>query len=46
MDAGARGVAMGRNIWGHQRVKEMTQAIGAIVHRNASVEEALAILNG
>jgi DhnA family fructose-bisphosphate aldolase class Ia len=44
MDAGARGVAMGRNIWGHPRALQMTQAVGAIVHRNASVEEALELL--
>jgi DhnA family fructose-bisphosphate aldolase class Ia len=45
VDAGARGVAMGRNIWGHKNVKGMTQAVSAIVHRNASVEEALALVN-
>jgi DhnA family fructose-bisphosphate aldolase class Ia len=45
MEAGARGVAMGRNIWGHQRVARMTQAIVAMVHREASVAEALEILN-
>lgn len=45
LDAGARGVAMGRNIWGHSRAGKMTQAVAAIVHRNASVEEALEILS-
>jgi DhnA family fructose-bisphosphate aldolase class Ia len=45
MDAGARGVAMGRNIWGHPRARNMTQAVAAIVHHNASVEEALTLLN-
>lgn len=44
MDAGARGVAMGRNIWGHARVKQMTQAVVAIVHRGASVDEAMEVL--
>lgn len=45
MDAGARGVAMGRNIWGHPRARSMTKAVRAIVHGNATVEEALQVLN-
>lgn len=44
MDAGGRGVAMGRNIWGHKNPQKMTAAIVAIVHEDASVEEALEIL--
>lgn len=44
VDAGARGVAMGRNIWGHARVKQMTQAVVAIVHGGVSVEEAMELL--
>lgn len=44
MDAGARGVAMGRNIWGHRNPRKMTEAIVALVHREAKVEDALAIL--
>lgn len=44
IDAGGRGVAMGRNIWGHQNPQKMTAAVVAIVHQDASVEEALAIL--
>lgn len=46
MDAGARGVAMGRNIWGHKHVAKMTRAVRAIVHDDAPVEAALEILNG
>jgi DhnA family fructose-bisphosphate aldolase class Ia len=44
MDAGARGVAMGRNIWGHRRPRKMTEAIVALVHDNVSVDEASRIL--
>lgn len=45
MDAGARGVAMGRNIWGHRCAQKMTQAVAAIVHQCATVDEALEMLN-
>lgn len=44
VDAGARGVAMGRNIWNHPHPDKMTAAIAALVHRNASVEQALELL--
>ena len=45
MDAGGSGVAMGRNIWGHRNPRQMTEAVSAIVHDNASVDQALAILS-
>jgi DhnA family fructose-bisphosphate aldolase class Ia len=44
MQAGANGVAVGRNIWGHAAPAKMTAAIVAIVHNNASVDEALRVL--
>lgn len=44
MQAGASGVAVGRNIWGHDAPARMTAAIAAIVHGNASVDEALRLL--
>lgn len=44
MDAGGRGVAMGRNIWGHKTPQKMTAAVAAIVHDDASVEHALEML--
>ncbi len=44
MDAGASGVAMGRNIWGHAKPEAMTAAVAAVVHEDASVDEALKIL--
>lgn len=40
MDAGAVGIAMGRNIWGHDNVAGMTAALAAIIHDDASVETA------
>lgn len=39
--SGARGVAMGRNIWQHAAPAKMTAAITSIIHGNASVDEAL-----
>jgi DhnA family fructose-bisphosphate aldolase class Ia len=44
MDAGARGVAMGRNIWNHPQPQKITAAIAAIVHQNASVAQAIEML--
>jgi class I fructose-bisphosphate aldolase len=45
IDAGSSGVSIGRNIFQHARVEQMTRAVAGIVHDNKSVEEALAILN-
>ncbi|MDF3000573.1 MAG: deoxyribose-phosphate aldolase/phospho-2-dehydro-3-deoxyheptonate aldolase [Bacillota bacterium] len=44
MDAGASGVAIGRNIWGSGNTVSMTKALAAIIHKNASVDEAYEIL--
>ncbi|NJL70668.1 MAG: hypothetical protein HC888_03140 [Candidatus Competibacteraceae bacterium] len=44
LDAGGAGVAMGRNIWGHPAPEAVTAAIAAIVHDDASVEDALRVL--
>jgi DhnA family fructose-bisphosphate aldolase class Ia len=41
MDNGAAGVAMGRNLWGHPDPGRITAALAAIIHENASVDEAL-----
>jgi DhnA family fructose-bisphosphate aldolase class Ia len=46
MKAGSKGVAIGRNIWGAECPTNMTKAIAAIVHENASSSEAVDILNG
>ncbi|MBI4317984.1 MAG: fructose-bisphosphate aldolase [Chloroflexi bacterium] len=41
VDAGATGVAMGRNIWSHQHPERMTAALAAIIHDGATVEQAM-----
>jgi DhnA family fructose-bisphosphate aldolase class Ia len=45
MRQGARGIVYGRNIIQHPKPRQMTQALMAIVHADASVEEALAKLS-
>jgi putative autoinducer-2 (AI-2) aldolase len=44
MQAGAKGVDMGRNIWQSPRAVGMIKAIRAIVHEGASVKEAAKLL--
>ncbi len=44
MQAGARGVAVGRNIWRHPTPDKITAAIAAIIHDNATVDAALEYL--
>lgn len=44
MQAGGVGVSIGRNVFQHQRPTAMVQAISAIVHEDATVTEALALL--
>ncbi len=44
MDAGARGVAIGRNIFQAKNPTKMTKAIAMIVHENVSAKEALEFL--
>jgi DhnA family fructose-bisphosphate aldolase class Ia len=44
MQAGASGVAVGRNIYQHPRPDRMTAAIVAIVHDGATVDAALEVL--
>lgn len=46
MAAGAAGVAIGRNIWGHADPEKITRALSAIIHQKTSLEEAVAILRG
>ena len=40
LQAGGKGVSIGRNIFQHQDVEAMTRAIFVIVHRGATVKEA------
>lgn len=42
--AGAIGVAMGRNLWGAENPVQMIKAISAIVHEDAGVADALAMI--
>ncbi|HIH70298.1 2-amino-3,7-dideoxy-D-threo-hept-6-ulosonate synthase [Methermicoccus shengliensis] len=44
MQAGARGVAVGRNVFQHDEPTKITRAICAIVHEGATVREALELL--
>ncbi|NOX60541.1 MAG: deoxyribose-phosphate aldolase [Chloroflexi bacterium] len=44
LDAGAKGVAIGRNIFQAENPQAMTAAIAALIHDDASVEQALRIL--
>lgn len=44
MDAGAKGVIMGRNVWGYKDPSAMVKAISKIVHEGYSAEEALKLL--
>jgi class I fructose-bisphosphate aldolase/fructose-bisphosphate aldolase/2-amino-3,7-dideoxy-D-threo-hept-6-ulosonate synthase len=46
MDAGALGVAFGRNVWGHQNPTGLIRALKAVIHKNKTVNEALEILKG
>lgn len=46
IDAGAVGTCIGRNVWQHRNVKGMVRALRAIVHEDASLEEAVEIVDG
>ncbi len=46
LDAGAAGVAIGRNVFQADDPTAMTAAVAALVHDDASVERALAVLSG
>jgi class I fructose-bisphosphate aldolase len=45
MQAGAAGIVYGRNVIQHERPREMTRALMAIVHDGASADAALALLD-
>jgi DhnA family fructose-bisphosphate aldolase class Ia len=44
MQAGASGVAVGRNIYQYAKPDQITAAIAAIVHQNATVDAAMEYL--
>lgn len=44
LDVGAKGVAIGRNIFQAENPLAMTKAVAALIHRDCSIEEALDII--
>ncbi|MDY6930673.1 MAG: 2-amino-3,7-dideoxy-D-threo-hept-6-ulosonate synthase [Halobacteriota archaeon] len=44
IDAGGRGVSIGRNVFQHKSPVKMTAAVSKIVHENSTVEDALKAL--
>lgn len=44
MDAGAAGIAMGRNVWQHRSPPAIARSLAAIVHDDADALQALALL--
>lgn len=44
IEAGGAGASIGRNVFQHKNPAKMVQAISSIVHNNASVEDALKIV--
>ncbi|MCZ6672488.1 MAG: hypothetical protein O7C75_06050 [Verrucomicrobia bacterium] len=44
IDAGASGIAVGRNVWQHTNPPAVAMALRAIVHEDASVDTALKLL--
>jgi class I fructose-bisphosphate aldolase len=45
LQAGGAGVAFGRNIFGTEDPKAICRAMNAVIHENASVDDAMKILN-
>jgi DhnA family fructose-bisphosphate aldolase class Ia len=41
MDAGCKGLIIGRNVWGHRNIAGMAAALRRIVHESANVDDAL-----
>ena len=41
LNAGASGICMGRQIFGHSQTEELARAVVMLVHHNATVEEAM-----
>jgi DhnA family fructose-bisphosphate aldolase class Ia len=44
MDAGGRGVAMGRNVWQHDNPEKFVRALSAIIHSGSDVGTAYEVL--
>ncbi len=41
MDSGARGIAMGRNVWEHENPEGMVRALVQVIHKGANVTDAM-----
>ncbi len=46
LEAGASGVAIGRNIWGHSDPQALVKALSRLIHHDGTVDEALKVLAG
>ncbi len=44
IQAGAKGICMGRNVWQRKNIKGMILALCHIVHDNAQVEEVMKLV--
>jgi predicted phospho-2-dehydro-3-deoxyheptonate aldolase len=44
LKAGAAGISIGRNAWQHKTPEKMVRALSKMVHENATVEEAMKVL--
>lgn len=44
IQAGGKGIAIGRNIWEHDNLSGMLKAVHGLVHGNWSVSQALSVL--
>lgn len=45
IQAGAKGICMGRNVWQRKNIKDILLALCHIVHNNASMEEVMEFVN-
>ncbi|MED6298749.1 MAG: fructose-bisphosphate aldolase, partial [Verrucomicrobiota bacterium] len=45
LDAGASGIAIGRNVWQHERPVSMARSLSSMVHDDASVSSAMKLLD-
>jgi DhnA family fructose-bisphosphate aldolase class Ia len=44
MQAGGRGVVMGRNVWAHPHPDQVIQALNVIIHEGGTVERAMTFM--
>lgn len=44
IDAGCKGLIIGRNVWGHRNIAGIARALCGIVHKNMTVDEALELI--